>query len=224
MELTASPRVDLLRGLSVEIAHNYSRGRILLAVDGVLGSGTAEFADGLAATLRESGHDVFRASIDDFRAPRAERERDGADSPRGFYEDEYDYGTFRRVLVDPFRMPGSAGFQTAAFDAAADAPLDARWQTAGKDAVLIVDGVFLNRPEIHGVWHYSIYLEVPWETAYARLAAAGRADADPASPANRRTRDGQDRYLAEVFPRGVANAIVDNTDAEHPVRSFADSC
>jgi len=224
MELIASPRVDFLRALTAEIAHNYSRGRVFVAVDGILGSGTSEFADGLAATFREAGHDTFRASIDDFQNPRSQRERQGADSARGFYDDTYDYVTFRRVLVDPFRMGGSAGFQTSAFDVRRDAPRESRWLSAGGDAICIVDGPLLNRSELRGIWNYSIYLETPWRVAYARLAEHGDVDADPEAPSNARTRRGQDLYLAEAFPRGAAGAIVDNTDPEHPTRVFADSC
>ncbi|HEU0256600.1 MAG TPA: uridine kinase [Microbacteriaceae bacterium] len=224
MELTTTPRVELWHALTDEITHNYSRGRIFLAVDGILGSGTAAFADGLADALRERGHETVRASLTDFAAPREARERQGADSGHGFYDDEYDEAAFRRLLVEPFSLAGRP-FHTASYDRAAERSLETAPQTAGDDAFCIVDGVFLNRPELHGIWHYSLYLEVPWAVAYARLQAAGQApSADPDDPANRRTRKGQDRYLAEVFPRGVANAIIDNTDDNRPLRVFADSC
>jgi uridine kinase len=224
MELIATPRIEFLRGITAEITHNYGRGRVIVAVDGIEGSGTREFADGLAETFREAGYDTFRASINDFHNPRERRRRLGEDSPQGFYEDSYDYRTFRRVLIDPFRMAGSAGFQTAAFDVRRDDNRQSRWLTSGKDAVLIVDGVFLNRDELRGIWNYSLYLEVPWASAYARLAAEFGVEADADAASNSRYRRGQELYLLDAFPRGRANAIVDNTNAEKPTRVFADSC
>ena len=50
-----------------------------------------------------TGRAVFRASIDGFHRPRAERYARGRDSPEGFYRDSFDYSLFRRVLVEPFR-------------------------------------------------------------------------------------------------------------------------
>ncbi|MEO6826589.1 MAG: uridine kinase [Microbacteriaceae bacterium] len=224
MELISTQKIEFLRGLVAEITHNYATGRVIVAVDGIAGSGTEVFADAMAEVFRESGRETFRASIEDFHRSRFDRHLEGADLPAGYYRDSYDYRTLRRVLIDPFRMAGSTGFQTAAFSVATDAAVEARWQTAGANAVLIIDGVFLNRPELRGAWNYSVYLEVPWGVAYVRLAEQRAVDPDPNAESNARYRLGQDLYLAEAFPRGAASAIVDNTDPERPTREFADSC
>jgi uridine kinase len=80
------------------------------------------------------------------------------------------------------------------------------WQTAPRDATLIVDGIFLNRPELRALWNYSIWLDGPEEPATPRAAGAHAL------------------YQAEADPRARASAIVDNSDPEHPLRTFADSC
>lgn len=224
MELIATPRIDFLRALTSEVTHNYGRGRVIVAVDGVRGSGTAEFADGLAATFREAGRDTFRAPIDNFAVPHHDLHALGEETPARVYDRSYDYRTFRRVLIDPFGMGGSTGFQTAGFDRQGPAPSEAHWLTGGRDAVLIVDGVFLNRAELRGIWNYSIYLEVPWPVAFARLAEQVGLDPHPEAPSNRLCLQAQELYLADAFPRGRADAIVDNTDADRPTRVFADSC
>ena len=224
MQLPPTPRNEFLRELVGEIAHNYGHGRVIVAVDGVDGAGKTSFGDDLAAVFREAGHDAFRASMEDFHRSRAERYREGRESPVSFYRDSFDYQTFRRVLVDPFRMAGSTGFQTAAWDVRRDAPTVMHWVTGQQDGVLIVDGVFLNRPELRGIWNYSILLEVPWDAAYARLAERDARNPDPDALANVRYRDGQELYFTEANPRQYASALVDNADPEHPRRIFADSC
>ncbi|WP_223695111.1 uridine kinase [Leifsonia poae] len=224
MYLSPTPRILFLRELVGEIARNYGRGRSIVAVDGIDGAGKTSFADDLAAVFREAGHDAYRASMADFHRPRADRWRLGRESPETFYRDSFDYVTFRRVLVDPFRLAGSAGFQTAAFDVRRDAPIESRWVTAPADAVLIVDGVFLVRPELRGLWNYSILLEVPWDEAYARLAERDGVDPDPDALSNVRYREGQELYFAEADPRQWASALVDNADPAEPRRLFADSC
>lgn len=192
----APEKKDTMEALAGEILHNYGQGRAIIAVDGRREAGTRQFADELAEVLRAAGHTTFHASIEDFHHPRARR----AD---GLYTDGYDYSLFRRVLIDPFRTAGSTGFALTGFDAVRDEPVfQPKWKSAGQDAILIVDGVFLNRPELSGIWNYSIWVETPADTG-----------------------DEFDRvYLDGVNPSAVATAIYDNADQEHPRRIFADSC
>jgi uridine kinase len=180
----APQKKDVLAALSDEILHNYGRGRVVVAVDGTNLEEAARFADDLAAAMRLSGHTVFRASTEGFHRPRAERFARGRDSPEASYRDSYDYLTFQRSLIQPFRMGGSTGFVPAA-------------------AVLIVDGSFLNRPELRGLWNYSVWLDAADDS---------------------RSGGAHELYARESSPRTTATAIVANSDPDHPRRVFADSC
>jgi uridine kinase len=191
----APAKKDTMEALASEILHNYRHGRAIIAVDGRRGSGMNEFADALAAALQAQGHSAFHASVEDFQRPRAERV--GA-----LYSDGYDYSLLRRVLIDPFRTAGSTGFALKGFDAGRDEPVyQPKWKSAGADAALIIDGPFLNRPELSGIWNYSIWLEDP----------SVEDEFDTA-------------YLAAETPSARATAIYDNSAPEHPRRIFADSC
>ncbi|WP_085369333.1 hypothetical protein [Leifsonia sp. NCR5] len=195
MKLPPTPRVLFLRELVGEVTRSYGHGRTMVAVDGV--TDTAPFADDLAEVFREAGYDTFRASMTDFHRPRADRTRLGPESALDYYRGSFDYVTFRRVLIDPFRMAGSTGFQTAAFDERRDVPMESRWETSGQDAVLVVDGEFLLRPELRGIWHYSVALvNTPQDAIYEN----------------------------DAEPRMWASALVDDSDPELPRRVFADSC
>lgn len=220
MRLPVTPTTTLWRELRDRVRRRYPAGRVVIAVDGVDGAGKTVFADGLAEVFAEAGDAVFRAGIDGFHRPRAERYTRGRRSPEGFYRDSYDYATFRRVLLDPFRdgaqTAGTTGFQLAAFDVARDTPVESQWVTAPRDAVLVVDGIFLHRPELRDLWDWSVWLDVPFETSYARLALRDGSDPDPAAPANARYRQGQQMYLDEARPREAASVVVDNADLAHP--------
>jgi uridine kinase len=224
MRLPTTPATTVLRELRDEVRLHYRAGRVILAVDGVDGAGQPAFADGLAEAFAEDGGAVYRASLADFQRPRAERLARGNDSAQGYYLDTFDLATLTRALLEPFRTGGSAGFQLRAFDADRDAPAAAQWTTAPRDAVLIVDGVFLLRPELRGRWDWSVWLQVSPEAAFARLASEGRGDADPAADANARVREAHERYARDAEPRRRASAIVENSDPDHPVRIFGDFC
>jgi hypothetical protein len=188
---------------AAEIAHNYGRGRAVVAVDGAVGA--AAFGRELVAALERAGHTSVFASIDDFVQPKAPGEI-GRHASQDYYERRYDYATFRRVLVDPFRLGGSAGFVVAAFDESASRAIEPVWRTAAADAILVVAGPFLARPELRGTFNYTIFLETPTRPRSAALDEA------------------LDRYTADAGPRFVATAIVDTTDPDRPRRVFADSC
>jgi uridine kinase len=207
----APEKKDQLESIADEILHNYGHGRTMVAVDGRHGAGQRDFADGLAEALEAKGTKVFRASIDDFFRPRADRERAGRLDGRAHYRETYDYSLLRRVLVDPFHTGGSTGFVLAGFDAVRDQPVfQPKWMSAGPDAVLVVDGVFLNRQDLSGLWNYSIWLSTPLldseDEEVARDSAADEA------------------YLKDANPSEKATTIIDNQDPEHPRRVFADSC
>ncbi len=227
MQLPTTPVTTLQRELRDEVRRSNRRGRVLLAVDGRDGAGKSTFAASFARVLAEDGSAVFHASIDDFHRPRDERYVLGRTSPEGFYRDSFDYPTFRRALIEPFRegarMPDT-GFQLAAFDVERDAPVESRWATAPEDAVLVVDGIFLNRPELRGIWHWSVWLDVPADVTFARMAERDGTDPDFLAESNRRYRLGMDLYLRDQDPRAAASAIVDNTDPSAPRRVFRDFC
>jgi uridine kinase len=217
-------RRELLESLVREFAHNYPKGRTLFGVDGPDAAGKTVFADELALAFGRAGFTAVRASMDDFHRPRADRYRAGRYSPEGYYRDAFDVSLFRRVLADPFRAGGSTGFQLRGFDLARDVPFEADWTTAPADAVLIVDGVFLQATGLRGIWNYVIWLDAQREVRLARTVERDGADPDPEAESNRRYSDAHRLYVRDVHPNTAANAIVDNTDPASPVRRYADYC
>ncbi|WP_051972949.1 hypothetical protein [Cryobacterium sp. MLB-32] len=211
MRLPSTPRVEFLRALADEILHNYGKGRTIIAVDGTDESGRSRFADDLGAVLRDDDdRTVFRASLDFFQRSVAEKNRFGPPSPEREYRYGYDYSALRRVLLEPFRMDGSAGFVTEHFDAQRDAWIEPTWLTAPADAILVVDGRFLHRRELHGLWSFSILVE-------------SHAGDDPAPDSAQRAAADL-LYVAEVSPREQADAVVDNGSPATPTRLFLDRC
>jgi uridine kinase len=203
MKRWAPRRLDVLTEIADEILHNYPTGRTLVAVDGRGGSGQAEFADALVTALNQRGAVAARLPMAAF-----------ATHAQDLYAAGFDYDDFRRTAVQPFR--GGDSVLPELSDRVAPPGLP---DGLPPDAVLVVDGVFLNRPEISGIWKYSVWLQVPQQEADERLREAG-------VPQERidRLRAAQARYRSRLDPTAEATTIVDNRDPEHPRRIFADSC
>ena len=91
-------------------------------------------------------------------------------------------------------------------------------QQASPSAALIVDGIFLHRPELGSYWDLSIFLKVDFDVSVPRGAARDQTpDAiDPETPAYQRYVGGQRRYLAECAPERQADIVIDYNDLQAP--------
>lgn len=177
--------MTVLDALAALLAATAPGRRALVGVDGVDTSGKTTLADLLAQAVAPS-RPVERLSVDDFLRPPAERYQRGRESPDGCYRDTFDHEALReRLSVDPAR-----------------------------DHVLLVDGVFLQRPELDVGWDLVVHLQVPDEQVLRRAALR---DGPQALPLYRvRYLPAQRLYEAECRPAERADVLLDNTDPAAP--------
>lgn len=202
-----SARADLLGCLGDTIVAK--PGRLIVAVDGVDGAGKTTFADELVPVLESKNRTVLRASVDGFHNPRMIRNRRGKGDPEGFFLGSYNYADFRRYLLDPFRA-GATSVDVARYDHTGDAEI-ARPMDLATQTVLLIDGIFLHRDELHRLWDFSIFLSVPFAVSYGRMAERDGSISNPLAPENRRYYEGQQLYLNHCKPMGRATVVVDNS-------------
>jgi uridine kinase len=122
-------------------------------------------------------------------------------------------------------MRGSRRFRRTAFDYRIDAPSMTEEELAPEDAMLLLDGVFLLRPEINDQWDYRIFVEVPFTVTVERAVLRdsdlfGSAEATRARYQERYI-PGQQIYLKSVDPLRYAQAIVQNEDPKYPSLTFS---
>lgn len=211
-------RNALLERLAATIAALHPTRRIRVAIDGVDGAGKTMLADSLTPLVIAKGRDVIRASVDGFHNPRAVRYARGRYSPDGFFLDSYDYAAFRRLLLDPLGPDGSGRYVAKLFDHRSDQLVEAPQQQASPTAALIVDGIFLHRPELRACWDLSIFLYVDFAVSMARNATREGTPnaANPETPSYQRYVGGQQRYLAECAPQQQADIVIDYNDLAAP--------
>jgi uridine kinase len=213
--MTSAPRESLLRTIASAVPRSTALERnVFVGVVGVDGSGKTVFADELAAVLG-TRQPMVRLSIDGFHKRRSERYRQGRDSPEGFWQDSYDYEAFDRCVVSPLRA-GAGPYLTASHDVDTDELLDGPERWLEERSVILIDGIFLHRPELRDVWDFSIFLQADFTTSVSRMATRDGSDPDPDAPSNRRYVEGQRIYLGENEPQALASMTVDNNDLLHP--------
>ena len=193
-----------------------------VAIDGVDAAGKTTLADELIAPLSATGRQIIRASVDGFHRPRAVRYRRGTDSAEGYFLDSFDYAALQKELLDPLGPAGTRWFRSAVFDYRSDQPVNGPPRAAAIDAILLFDGVFLQRPELADAWDFRIWVEAPFAITVPRAVRrdAGRDDGLVRAMYERRYVPGQILYLTQCAPREAANVIVDNADFDRPDLRF----
>jgi len=191
-----------------------------VAIDGRGGSGKTTLAGELAALLIARGRSVIHTSIDGFHRPKAERYARGRTSPEGYYDHARDLPAVMTLLLNPLGPGGDRRYRTASFDLETDRPINQDATLAPSHAILIVDGTFLQRPELAGGFDVTIYVAVADEIATARGVArdADRLGGLAATQElyAQRYRPAIDLYERLCAPEAHADVILNNDDLTRP--------
>jgi uridine kinase len=189
-------------------------------VDGPPAAGKTTLADELAAILRSRGRDVIRASVESFMFPRAQRYRNGEFAAEANYRDTFDYEALHRVLVGPLGPGGDRRFQLAVYDDRTDCSVSPPVTTAAADAVLIVEGVFLLRPELVDWWDLRIFVSASFDRIVERAMTRDRETLGSGAAVEHRFRTryipAQEIYFAEAGPADRADIVVHNDEPLAP--------
>lgn len=168
----------------------------------------------IGSLVSAAGRPVIRASIDRFHNPADVRRRRGRLSPEGYYRDSFDYAGLVAELLEPLDSGGNRLYRTAVFDFRTDCAVASKQRQAPVNAVLIMDGVFLLRPELRSHWDFSVFVRADFSVTLARaekrdLALFGNG-AEIRERYERRYIPGQRLYLTEARPEFHATVVIDN--------------
>ena len=195
-------------------------GPLRVAVDGRTACGKSTFASALSACLAGCGRPVLQTTIDGFHNPKSVRYARGRLSPEGYYRDARDLAAIRRELLDPLGPGGNGIIRTGTFDLEADLPRLEEAVRVPADALLIVDGTFLSRPELAPGWDVHIFLRtslpVARERGIFRDCQAGAARLQVEAMYDERYLPAFDLYLAEADPEARADVVIDLEDFSAP--------
>lgn len=224
--MKSSHRAAVLDDLASLITGIASSTPIRIAIDGRTASGKTTLADELAAVLGETGREVIRTSIDGFHRPKVERYARGRHSAEGYYNDARDLPAINALLLSPLGPGGDLRYRTASFDLDSDQPVEQEPRIASPDAILIVDGTFLQRPELRDGWDLAIFVDTSEQVSEQRGIDrdAGRLGGEDAARRlyTARYKPAFAIYERMCTPTSAADAILDNDDLARPVLKVRD--
>lgn len=162
-----------------------------IGIDGVDGAGKTQLAEELAQELTARGRPALRISLDQFLV--AERYTRGELSPEGYYLDSFDLESFRDHVLGIGGPP---------------------------EAVLLADGVFLQRSELADLWDATVWVEADIELAARRGAERNLVWFDSLDETHERYRarymPAQRLYIESERPEERATFVLRNTDLREP--------
>jgi uridine kinase len=219
--MTLTRRVNLPEKLAAAVTElSGLHQRVVVGIDGPDCAGKTTVADSLAVCLAGASQTpTVRASVDGFHRPREQRYRRGELSPEGYYLDSFDYQGMRDECLLPF-LGGAPRLRTTRYDHLADAAEVNDAIDVPAEAVLVLDGVFLLRPELRDLWTLSVYLKVSPDESLRRahrrdLGLFGSADEVRRRYLGRYL-PGQALYRQESGPEALAHILVDNERGDAP--------
>lgn len=208
---------DRIAGLLLGFEYSHP---LRVGVDGIDAAGKTHFVAGLAEILSPSGREILAISLDGFHNPREVRYRQGSLSPMGYYQDSFDIQAFREYVLDPLGPGGDCQYRSAIFDHHTDSHLHTPIKIASLDAILLCDGIFLQRPELVDAWDFTIYLDIPFDVSLQRallrdLDLMGSADVIR-TRYHERYIPAQVGYIESCQPQMMATVLIDNRNPEAP--------
>jgi uridine kinase len=136
------------------------------------------------------------------------------------YDDAYDFAAFARNVLVPLGPGGDRRYREQIIDLPSDQPRDEPPTEAPADAVLVVDGSFLRRPELAPYWDQVVFVRVGLATARDRGTARDAGQLGGLEEAGRvydtRYHAAARIYLSEVAPERHATIVFDNSDLSRP--------
>lgn len=205
---------------SIIEAANISPRPLLVGVNGVDTSGKTEFTRTLADLMQEEGFAHTVVHLDDFMNPKAKRHR-GDNEIENYYAHAIDFGTVRDAILAPARsnaIPPRLTFKHS-HPARDDYVLTHAYEFSASPSAILVEGVFLFRPELADFFDLKIYLDLPLSQVLARAALRDESWGGQAVLQKYREKyiPAQAWYLSLAQPAMLANFTIDVSDPANPI-------
>lgn len=144
-----------------------AKGTLIVGIDGLGGAGKSTISAAVANNLQADGLPILLLHIDDFIHPRAVRYNEKYPEWECYYYLQWKYEELQKLLAD-LRQEGAAAEEVLLYDKERDCYISQQLSVP-KGTIIIVEGVFLQRPELAGWFDYMVYVDVPEEIRLQRV-------------------------------------------------------
>jgi len=213
-------RQELIEKLSDIIINTKLSYPVRVGIDGVDASGKTVLAEEIYNHLKQSSRQIIRVSIDGFHNPKKIRYQKGRNSAEGYYLDSFNNQAVIDNILIPLGPDGNLKYITKTFNFKIDQKVDSKEETANKNAILIMEGVFLFRSELINYWDLKIFVDADFKNTMERAKKRDGyylgEQSEIEEKYNIRYIPGQKLYIEQSNPKEKADIVVDNNDFNNP--------
>lgn len=194
-------------------------GPLVVGVTGIDASGKSSMTTLLEQELVQLGRPVQIIRLDDFHRPRVDRYREGISEPEKYYEQSFDLERLSNEVLRPIRDEGGLEKRLVCLDLLEDTWSAERHYSVKENSIVLLDGVFLFRPELSHYVDLMIFLRVDEGVAIDRALARDLSALSEDILRRYQTKylPAQRTYLAEYPSELNADIILDNNDWNNPL-------
>ncbi|MBL0385173.1 AAA family ATPase [Tumebacillus sp. ITR2] len=183
--------------------------RLLIGLDGLSGSGKTTLVETLTDELSQQNHSVTVVHLDDLITERSKRYHTGFPQWHEHYNLQWDVARIAETLFQSWHR-GDLELHLDHYDSTTGT-VSIKPIHVPPEGILLVEGVFLQRPEWRDFFDYLLYLDCPRDIRFQRVSARGNQD--PHDPARLETYKlrywaAEDHYLATVQPHLHADHVL----------------
>ena len=140
---------------------------VIVGIDGLGGAGKSTVSEKLCREIRAHDLHTILLHIDDFIHVRNVRYRTDYPEWQCYYDLQWRYGYFAE-MIGQIRRKADDKLRIELYDKDNDCYFTQSYALKEKMAV-VVEGIFLQRKELDGIFDYMVYLDVPEEERMQRV-------------------------------------------------------
>jgi uridine kinase len=221
--ISKSRRNDIVEELSdIITGHHRVAGRpFIVGITGVDTAGKTQMSRELARVL-EKEHKVQVIHVDHFHNEKSFRYNPELSEPEQYYRNSINFQRLVDEILDPLHKLGSINKTLVHLDLPTDTWTLQCSYVVTTDTIVIVEGVFLFRPEIQSYIDFFVYLHVPEAVIMERahLRDVPRQGEDVLRKYERKYLPAQRDYIRKYRPYEHADVVVDNSDWQNPIIQY----
>ncbi|UKS63572.1 uridine kinase [Rossellomorea marisflavi] len=200
------------------LVKRHSHGRTMIGIDGLGGSGKTSLAQRIHGNLLTGPRQTVLIHLDDHIVPSCYRYDTGRPQWQEYYKLQWDVGGPRHIFFDLLTSPHLL-FHVPFYDKHSDSIVQKQLDIE-EDAVVLVEGVFLQRPERIEYFDAVIFVDCPFHTRKHRVTSRDGYLGDEAAilkAYENRYWPAEDYYMTSIRPREQATfCYIHNERREYP--------
>ncbi len=200
------------------LVKRHSHGRTMIGIDGLGGSGKTSLAQRIHGNLLTGPRQTVLIHLDDHIVPSCYRYDTGRPQWQEYYKLQWDVGGLRHIFFDLLTSPHLL-FHVPFYDKHSDSIIQKQLDIE-EDAVVLVEGVFLQRPEWIEYFDAVIFVDCPFHTRKHRVTSRDGYLGDEAAilkAYESRYWPAEDYYMTSITPKEQATfCYIHNERREYP--------